>query len=109
MASTSSGAADRSRGQLISAIYGYGCKEATFNVPRNPATDSDRRQEPEPATLDFYSPEEIEALAPSLEAGAHRDPDAPAVTDTEAIAQRAEDFQVAESCSCRCVRRASSW
>ncbi|UTI64345.1 site-specific integrase [Paraconexibacter antarcticus] len=82
--------------QLISAIYGYGCKEATFNLPRNPATDSDRRQEPERATLDFYSPEEIEALARSLEVGAHRDPDAPAVNDDEKLAQQAEDRQDAE-------------
>ena len=82
--------------QLISAIYGYGCREATFNLPRNPATASDRRQEPERATLDFYSPEEIEALARSLEAGAHRDPDAPAVSDAEAVAQHAEDLQDAE-------------
>jgi integrase len=82
--------------QLISAIYGYGCKEATFNLPRNPATDSDRRQEPERSTLDFYSPEEIEALARSLESGLHRDPDAPAVTDAEMLAQRAEDAQDGE-------------
>jgi integrase len=82
--------------QLISAIYGYGCQEATYALPRNPATGSDRRVEPEPARLDFYAPEEIEALARSLEAGAHRDPDAPAVTPAEAIARRAEDRQDGE-------------
>src|SRR5205814_446608 len=82
--------------QLISAIYGYGCKEATFNLPRNPATDADRRQEPERSTLDFYSPEEIEALARSLESGLHRDPDAQAVTEAETLAQRAEDAQDGE-------------
>ncbi|MGE3811191.1 MAG: tyrosine-type recombinase/integrase [Candidatus Nanopelagicales bacterium] len=82
--------------QLISAIYGYGCQEATYGLPRNPATNADRRQEPEPARLEFYSPEEIEALARSLENGNHRDPDAPAVNEAEAVAQRAEDRQDAE-------------
>lgn len=82
--------------QLISAIYGYGCQEATYGLPRNPAKGSDRRQEPEPARLEFYSPEEIEALARSLENGQHRDPDAPAVNDDEKLAQHAEDLQDAE-------------
>lgn len=82
--------------QLISAIYGYGCQEATFNLPRNPAAASDRRAEPERARLDFYSPEEIEALARSLEGGLHRDPDAPAVSEEEHLARQAEDRQDAE-------------
>jgi integrase len=52
--------------------------------------------EPEPARLDFYSSEEVEALARSLETGLHRDPDAPAVSNAEAIARRAEDRQDGE-------------
>jgi integrase len=79
--------------QLISAIYGYGCHEATYGLPRNPASTADRRQEPEPARLEFYSPEEIEALARALADGLHRDPDAPAVNDEEKLAQQAEDRQ----------------
>jgi hypothetical protein len=63
--------------QLISAIFGFACQEATFDLPKNPATASDRRTEPEPARLDFYSSEEVEALARSLETGLHRDPNAP--------------------------------
>ena len=82
--------------QLISAIYGYGCQEATFGLPRNPATAADRRQEPERARLEFYSPEEIEALARALADGLHRDPDAPAVNEDEKAAQHAEDIQDAE-------------
>ncbi len=82
--------------QLISAIFGYACQEATFGLPRNPARAADRRTEPEPARLDFYSVEEVEALARSLEDGLHRDPDRPAVSKAEDIAQRAEDFQDAE-------------
>ncbi|MCW3016795.1 MAG: site-specific integrase [Solirubrobacterales bacterium] len=82
--------------QLISAIFGFAGQEATFGLPKNPATASDRRAEPEPARLDFYSSEEVEALARSLETGLHRDPDAPAVSDAEAIARRAEDHQDGE-------------
>lgn len=82
--------------QLISAIFGFACQEATYGLPENPATASDRRTEPEPARLDFYSVEEVEALARSLEDGLHRDPDAPALSDDEAEARRAEDRQDGE-------------
>jgi integrase len=82
--------------QLVCAIYSYGCHEATFGLPRNPALAADRRREPERARLDFFSPEEVEALARALAAGMHRDADAPAVTDAEAVARSAEDRQDAE-------------
>ena len=49
--------------QLIGAVFSYGCREATFALPRNPGLAADRRLEPEPDLLDFYSPEEVEALA----------------------------------------------
>ena len=64
--------------QLVCSVYGYACHEATFGLERNPATAADRRPEPERARLDFFSPEEVEALARALAAGAHRDPAAPA-------------------------------
>jgi hypothetical protein len=82
--------------QLICAVYSYGCREATFALPHNPALAADHRAEPEPARLDFYSPEEVEALARALAAGQHRDPSAPAVNDEEAKARTAEDAQDAE-------------
>jgi integrase len=82
--------------QLICAVYSYGCREATFALPYNPALAADRRAEPEPARLDFYSPEEVEALARALAAGLHRDPNAAAVSDEEATARAAEDAQDAE-------------
>jgi integrase len=82
--------------QLVCAIYGYGCHEATFGLRHNPALAADRRPEPERGRLDFFSPEEVEALARSLAAGDHRNPDAPAVTDDEAAARAAEDRQDAE-------------
>jgi len=82
--------------QLVCAIYSYGCREATFSLEHNPATAGDRRPEPEPARLDFFSPEEVEALARALAAGVHRDSDAPAVGDDEAAARTDEDGQDAE-------------
>lgn len=82
--------------QLVCSIYSYGSQEATFGLPHNPALAADRRPEPERARLDFFSPEEVEALARALAAGLHRDPDAPAVTDGEAAARAAEDRQDAE-------------
>ena len=82
--------------QLISAIYGYASHEATFAVARNPARAADRRAEPQPAQLDYYSAAEVEALADSLAAGQHRDPGAPPLSDDETVARRAEDRQDAE-------------
>jgi integrase len=82
--------------QLVCAIYSYGCREATFALPSNPASAADRRPEPERARLDFYSPEEIEALARALATGAQRDPRAPAVSSEEAAARAAEDRQDGE-------------
>jgi integrase len=82
--------------QLICAIFSYGCRDATFALTDNPARTADRRPEPERARLDFYSPEEVEALARALAAGAHRDPAAPAVSDAEAAARADEDRQDGE-------------
>ena len=82
--------------QLICAIYGYASQDATFGLANNPAARADRRPEPERARLDFYRPHEIEQLAAALEAGAHRDPGAPAVGAEELAARAAEDRQDAE-------------
>ena len=82
--------------QLVCAIYSFGCREATFALTHNPARAADRRPEPERARLDFYSPEDIEALARALAGGLHRDPGAPAVSTDEAAARAAEDRQDAE-------------
>ena len=82
--------------QLVCAIFSYNCQRATFGLPHNPALAADRRPEPERARLDFFSPEEVEALARALAAGLHRDPDAPAVTYEESTARAAEDRQDAE-------------
>jgi hypothetical protein len=44
-------------------VFSFGCREATFGLPHNPARAADPRPEPERARLDYYSPEELESLA----------------------------------------------
>jgi integrase len=82
--------------QLVCAIYNYACREATFNLPKNPATQADRRPEPERPRLEFFAVEEVEALARSLEDGRHRDPRRPAITEDERLVRLAEDRQDGE-------------
>jgi integrase len=77
-------------------VFSFGCQEATFALPHNPARAADRRPEPEPARLDYYSPEEVEALARALADGRHRDPNGAAVSPAEADARASEDRQDAE-------------
>ncbi len=81
---------------VICAAFGHGCKPSTFALPANPAKAADKRREPVPGALLFYSPEEIEAIARALADGRHRDPAYPAVTDGERVARQAEDNQDAE-------------
>jgi integrase len=82
--------------QLICSAYSYACHEGTFGLERNPATTADRRPEPERARRDFFSPEEVEALARALAAGSHRHPSAPPVSDAEVAARTDDDHQDAE-------------
>jgi integrase len=76
--------------------FSYGCKPATFALPTNPAMSADRRREPHPAALVFYSPEEVEAIARAFEDGRHRDSYRAAVTDDERVVQDAENRQDAD-------------
>jgi integrase len=82
--------------QLVCAVFSFGCREATFALPHNPARAADRHAEPERARLDYYSPEEVEALARALANGRHRDPNGAAVSASEAEARADEDRQDAE-------------
>jgi integrase len=82
--------------QLICAIFNYGMRPSTYGLATNSATYADRRREPERASLAFYSPEQIEELARSLAAGAHRDPTRPALSPEEIDARAHEDVQDAE-------------
>ncbi len=58
--------------EIVCAAFNYGMKPTTYSLPTNPALGTDRRRVPEPGVLLFYSPEEIEAVARSLDAGFHR-------------------------------------
>ena len=82
--------------QLVCAIFNYGLRPSTYGLAVNPVTHADRRAEPERAVLAFYSSEQIESLARSLAAGAHRDPSRPALGEGEIAARASEDVQDAE-------------
>jgi integrase len=81
---------------VISAVFNHGCKPSTFALPGNPVIAADRRREPSPGALVFYSPDEIEAIARALADGRHRDPRFPAVSGNERSAREAEDREDAE-------------
>jgi integrase len=81
---------------VVSAIFNYGIRPSTYGLPANPAAHADRRRQAEPSPLAFYSPEEIEALARALAAGAHRDVTKIAIGPDEANARAVEDAQDAE-------------
>jgi integrase len=81
---------------VISAVFNHGCKPATFALSDNPVTHADKRREPSPGALVFYSPAEIEAIARALADGRHRDPRFPAVSDSERHTREGEDRQDAE-------------
>jgi integrase len=80
----------------ISAVFNHGCKPANFALSGNPVSGADKRREPSPGALVFYSPDEIEAIARAFAEGRHRDPAFPAVTDSERLARQVEDQQDAE-------------
>jgi integrase len=84
---------------VISAVFGYGCKPSTYGLPGNPARDADKRREPHPAALVFYAPEDVEALARAFADGRHRkdpDPEKIVLSPQERPAREAEDRQDAE-------------
>ncbi len=60
--------------QLVCAIFNYGMKPGTWDLKENPVTWADRRREPTPSPLPYFSVEQVEALARVFESGAHRDP-----------------------------------
>ncbi len=82
--------------QLVSAIFNYGTRPSTYELAANPAKHADRRTEPEPGPLAFYSPEQIEALARALASGVHRGPTTYAIGVDEVAARAYEDRQDAE-------------
>lgn len=64
------------------------------DLAANPATRVKRLRETyDAARFDFFSPEEIDQLVATAAAGGHRDPNRPAVSDTERALREAEDAQ----------------
>ncbi len=82
--------------QVISAVYGYAMREDVYGLPSNPAAATTRRREPPPAVLDFYEPDEVEALARAAERGAHRQVTKLSYDEAETAARQREDHQDAE-------------
>jgi integrase len=82
--------------QVLSAIFNYARRPTTHALPANPVEGTDRRREPPRAALDFYEPEEIEALARAAAAGAHRGAVQGEPNADELAARAADDAQDAE-------------
>jgi integrase len=78
--------------EIVCAAFNYGMKPTTYWLPTNPALGTDRRRVPEPGVLLFYSFEEIDVIARSLEAGFHR----PVVTARDEL-ERFEDHRDSEA------------
>jgi integrase len=82
--------------EVISAIYSFGMRKATFGLSENPAAEADKREAPKPGPLAYYSAEEVEALARALADGRHREASTHDVSEQEREARNAEDQQDAE-------------
>lgn len=82
--------------QVLSAIFGYAMREDTFGLARNPAAATDKRREAPASALDFFEPDEVEALARAAGEGHHRRPPGKGVGDEEIAVRCAEDAQDAE-------------
>src|SRR5262249_17339063 len=74
----------------------YAQREDAYALEHNPVPGTSKRREKPPAVLDFFEPEEIEALARAAEAGAHRGPQPPELDAGEAAWRAWEDRQDAE-------------
>jgi len=53
-------------------MFSYACREDTYALPGNPVKATSKRREMPAAVLDFYEPDETEALARAAACGAHR-------------------------------------
>lgn len=82
--------------QLLAAMFSYGCRHDTYQLPFNPATGTDKRREDPPAALDYYEVEEVEALARACERAEHRIGKA-AIDPDEVAARGQEDRRDAET------------
>lgn len=86
---------------VVSAVFNYGVRHRGLSI--NPVALADKRRQAKPGALVFYTPEEIETIARSLEAGRHRDLRGRTRTASEELedAQDAEAVRVASYCGLR--------
>jgi integrase len=82
---------------IVSGVFAYGAKSSTFNLPANPARETDKRGESEQGALRYYSVKQVEALAETLAASLHRASTEDKLTPETVAAMRAEDKQDAEA------------
>lgn len=81
---------------VMSAIFAFALRRPErYGITENPVSRADKRREAAPGALVFFTPEEVEALARSLAAGLHRDPN-PAIGADERAWRAMEDAQDAE-------------
>ncbi len=78
------------RRALLLAVFNYGTRRA--GLPSNPVQGTDKRREPQRASLDTYTVAEVEQLAQALAAGLHRTRGA-AANDAE-LAEDAQDAEL---------------
>jgi integrase len=82
--------------ELLGAMFSYAQREDSYALEHNPVPGTSKRRVQPPAVLDFFEPEEIEALARAASAGGHRGAQ-PAELDAEEAAWRTwEDRQDSE-------------
>jgi integrase len=82
--------------QLLSAMFGYACREDTYALAVNPVSGISKRRELPATVLDYYEPDEIEALAGAAQAGGHRRPPGGELSDDERAWRAWEDSQDGE-------------
>jgi integrase len=78
--------------EIVGAVFNFGMKSTTFSLETNPVVRTDRRRVPSPGVLDFYSPDEVEAVALAIESGYHR----PAISGRDEL-ERFEDRRDSET------------
>lgn len=84
---------------LIAAIFNHGVRRGVgrFKLAANPATGIEQRREPKPAPLIYFTPEEVEAAARALGAGAHRTAPTGELSADEVERRYQDDLQDAEA------------
>lgn len=82
--------------QVLSAIFTYAMREDTYHLAKSPVSATNKRREPPPAVLDFYEPDEVEAIARAAERGEHRVVKKLSYDEDEQQARRRENRQDAD-------------